>query len=251
MRLSPTSLVAFAIALALGLAAALAYAWLLAPPQPAAVPAALNPGDRELYLRLVAAAYVADGDRARAAARLDAMGPSAMPQLTELLTADLRSGRSADELARLAADLGLDSPAIALALVPSPLPAATTAATLAPPATPTTSPIEVLSRDTLCSGRTLRHLEVSVVDLAGEPLPGMAITLRRTGGAATGDAVSIAYTGFAVDGGPGAADFELMAGARYALELDGQVVMDNLTPAVCPDGLEGGWRYALRVRAGN
>ena len=47
---------AFVLALALGLAAGLSYAWLVAPIAPSAAPDRLNATDRDLYLRIVAAA---------------------------------------------------------------------------------------------------------------------------------------------------------------------------------------------------
>ena len=78
MRRSRT-LLAFSFCLALGLAGGLAYAWLLAPAASSVGPDRLNPTDRQLYLRLVAAAYAADNDLDRAAARLAVVSPTPVP----------------------------------------------------------------------------------------------------------------------------------------------------------------------------
>lgn len=252
MRRPPTPLLLlFVLCLALGLAGGLAYAWFVAPSPSSAAPDRLNPVDRDLYLRLVAAAYAADGDRDHAAARLAAAGPDAPARLSALLAADLSAGRPVADLAHLAADLGLDTPAVALLVTPLSLPPATSAAASPTEATPspapTIAPVVVLDRQPLCPGEDMRQLVVGVVDEAGRPQPGIAVTARWTD-AAGNDASSTAITGFAADSDPGTADFLMQPGALYAIELDGQLVTDDLQVIACPDGLQGGWELELRIR---
>ena len=251
MRRPSASLLLFVLCLALGLAGGLVYAWFVAPPPSSAAPDRLNPVDRDLYLRLVAATYAADGDRELAAARLAAAGPEATAQLAALLAADLSTGRPVADLAHLAADLGLDAPAAALLVTPLPLPPATSAAAGSAEATPspapTVAPVVVLDRQPLCPGEDTPRLVVGVVDEAGRPQPGVAVTARWTDTAGN-DASSTAITGFAADSDPGTADFLMQPGARYAIELDGQLAADDLQVIACPDGLQGGWELELRIR---
>lgn len=252
MRRRSAPLLLFLLCLALGLAGGLAYAWLVAPRPSSAAPDRLNPVDRDLYLRLVAAAYAADGDRDRAADRLAAAGPDAAVRVATLLSADLAEGRPVADLAQLAADLGLDAPAAALLAAPPPLPAATTAvasnpnplATASP--APTAAPAVVLDRQPLCPGAATQRLVVRVVDEAGRPQPGVAVTARWAD-AAGNEITSTAITGFAATDDPGTADFIMQPGAIYALELDGQTVAEELQQAVCLDGLQGGWKIQLGI----
>lgn len=249
MRRSLPWLLVFVLCLVLGLAGGLVYAWFVAPRPATAAPDRLNPVDRDLYLRLVAAAYAADGDRDRAADRLAAAGPDAPARLSALLAADLSEGRPADDLAHLAADLSLDTPAVALLITALPLPPATAvAATVrAPLPTPAAAPVTVVSRQPLCLGAASPRLVVRVVDVEGEPLPGVALTAQRTDAAGDG-ATSTATTGFAAANDAGTANFVLQPGAVYALELDGQPVAEALQPIACPDGHPGGWEIELRIR---
>ncbi len=249
MRRPPASLLVFALCLALGLAGGLVYAWFVAPRPSSAAPDRLNPVDRDIYLRLVAAAYAADGDRERATARLAAAGPDAAARLEALLTTDLGDGRPVADLTHLAAGLGLDAPAAALLVTPRPLPPATTAAETAdaPLPTLTASPVTVVNRQPLCPGAVAQQLVVRTVDEDGQPLPGVTITARRTDAAGNG-ATSTATTGFAAASDAGTADFTMQPGAIYVLELDGQIVAEELQLVACPDGGQGGWEIELQVR---
>jgi hypothetical protein len=243
------SLLLFLLCLTLGLAGGLSYAWLVAPRPSSAAPDRLNPTDRDLYLRLVAAAYAADGDRDRATQRLAAVGPDATAHLSALLADDLDDGRPVADLAQLAAALNLDAPAAALLAAPQPLPAVTAPAT--PAATTSTAALDappaiVRRRQALCPGAATQQLVVKVVDDTGDPLPGVAVTARRTD-AAGNEASSTAVTGFAATGDAGTADFTMQPGATYALELGGQVVAEELQLVGCPDGLQAGWEIELQV----
>lgn len=249
MRRPSASLLLFVLCLALGLAGGLVHAWFVAPRPSSAAPDRLNPVDRDIYLRLVAAAYAADGDRERAAARLAAAGPGAAERVATLLATDLGDGRPVADLAHLAADLGLDAPAVALLVTPRPLPPATAAAATAGPlmATPTTEPVTIANRHPLCSGAATQRLVVRLVDAQGDPLPGVTITARRTDAAGNG-ATSTAATGFTAAGDAGTADFTMQPGVIYVLELDGQIAAEDLQLVACPDGAQGGWEIELQVR---
>lgn len=249
MRRSAPLLI-FLLCLALGLAGGLSYAWLVAPRPSSAAPDRLNPTDRDLYLRLVAAAYAADGDRDRATQRLAAAGPDAAAQLAALLASDLAAGRPVADLAQLAADLGLDAPVAALLVAPRPLPTVTAPAT--PSATRSTTapdapPAAVRRQQAFCPGAATQQLVVQVADDTGAPLPGVAVTARRTD-AAGSEASSTAVTGFAATGDAGTADFTMQPGAIYTLEVDGQIVAEELQLTACPDGLQGGWEIELQVQ---
>ncbi len=250
MRHRSAPLPIFLLFLALGLAGGLAYAWLVAPRPSSAAPDRLNPADRDLYLRLVAAAYAADGDRDRAAARLAAAGPDAPARVATLLGDDLADRRAVVDLAQLASDLGLYAPAAALLAAPPPLPAATATAGDDPQATaspaPTTLPVVILGQQPLCTGEGTPQLAVRVVDEAGRPQSGVAVTARWLD-AAGNNATSTAITGFTATGDAGTADFTMQPGALYALELDGQSVAEDRQLSVCPDGSRGGWGIELQV----
>ena len=99
----------------------------------------------------------------------------------------------------------------------------------------------------LCPGAATQQLVVQVVDDAGDPLPGVAVTARRTD-AAGNEASSTAVTGFSATGDAGTADFTMQPGAIYALELDGQIVAEELQRVACPDGLQAGWEIELQVK---
>ena len=219
----------FLLLLALGAAGGLAWAWLAAPARPAdASPAAPNAVDRAIYLRLVADSFAAGGDQARAAARLEALGPDAASQLVALLAADLRDGRSGPQtgrLAALAAALNVDAPEVALLAPPRPLPAATLPAGVpALQATPINDPVagryELIGREALCTpGEATRRIVVAVSDREDEPLPGIAITVAWEGDQDT------FFTGLGQSAGSGTADFDMAASH------------------------DGGWQLTFRERA--
>ncbi len=241
----------FLLLLALGAAGGLAWAWLAAPARPDdAAPAALNAVDRAIYLRLVADNFAADGDEARAAARLAALGPDAAAHLVALLAADLRDGRGSPQtgrLATLAAALEIDAPEVALLAPPRPLPAATPQAISALSATPTNTPAgryELIGREALCtSGEAARRIEVIVSDSDSEPLTGVAITVMWDGGQDT------FITGFAAGENSGKADFEMTAGESYSVRVgDDAPAVTDLAIQPCPDGQNGGWQLTFRER---
>jgi len=241
MRRPIALLAVFVVCLAIGLAVGLAYAWLVNPDTPLAAPDRLDAVDRDLYLRLVAAAYAADNDRARAEARVAAAGPEARARLGELVALDLAEGRSPRDVAALAAGLGVDGGAVALVNPPRPLPAATVPpVTAAPGPSPTPLPVRLLRQGALCDG-TGSRLVVHLVDGQGRPMPGVALDLIWNGGQ------SSAYTGFSSAGDTGTVDFLLQPGIVYELELAGAVIATTLTAPTCPSEQPGGWTVELAL----
>lgn len=241
-RRSARSRAVFAFFLLIGVTGGLAYAWLIAPPHPAAAPDRLNTVDRDLYLRLVAAAYAADGDLALAEARLESAGPNAGSRLVELLALDLAEGRPPRDIAALTANLDVTAGAVPLLAPPRGLPAATAlpaAAMTTPQATPPA--VTLLRQAPLCTGDAPQLL-VHVVDQRGAPLSTIALTLRGDSGPST------AYTGFSVSGDAGMVDFALEPGHTYSLLFGEVVVADGLAAPTCPGGQQGGWEIQLQMR---
>lgn len=253
MHRRTTEWLLFLILLAVGAAGGLAWAWLAAPARPDdAAPAALNAVDRAIYLRLVADSFAADGDRARVAARLEALGPDAATYLVDLLAEELRARRGGPDtlrLAALAAALEINAPEVALLAPPLPLPAASPQAGL--PALQATSPAtsaagryELASNEPLCvPGEAARRIVVAIRDSQGEPLPGVAVTVGWDGGQET------FFTGFAAGEDSGTADFEMTAGESYSVSVgDDAPAVTDLAIQPCADGQDGGRQLAFRER---
>lgn len=242
----------FLFCLALGVAGGLAWAWLVAPARPNdTTPAALNGFDRAIYLHLVADNFAADGDRTRAAVRLEALGADGVAHLVALLGEELRAGRGGSDtlrLAVLAAALHVDAPEVALLAPPLALPAATpppaaldTTSTIGPP----TGLYELIRQEPLCvPGQATRGILVTVNDSLDAPLANIPITVNWDEGQNT------FYTGFAGDGNIGTADFDMTAGQSYSLRVgDDAPAVAGLAAQTCPDGQEGGWQLVFRERA--
>lgn len=254
MRSRFATLILFAILLAFGVTAGLAWAWLVAPPNPVNTsPADLNPVDREIYLRLVADGFATNGDQVAAARRMTALGDQAEAQLVDLIAADLKSGsssRQTSHLAALAAALGIDASHVSLLVPPRPLAAATTSSPAEPVQSPTAfssfedNRFERIAQDTLCvSGESVRQIEFVVADANGEPLPGVAITIRWPGGEET------IFTGFTPSENDGYADFEMEPGVGYIVNVEeDEPVIGIIQVESCPDGQNGGRRLEFRER---
>ncbi|MGQ9500436.1 MAG: hypothetical protein ACUVSB_00045 [Anaerolineae bacterium] len=136
----------FLVGLMIGMGMSLFYTWVLDPPPlTLAPPSSLNPHDREIYMVLVATAYMADGDLKRAELRLaalrDAYIGDTLVLLAERYIAEDRDVREVRALARLADALGHTSAAVrAFIATPTPTNTATPTATPLPTYTPTASP---------------------------------------------------------------------------------------------------------------
>lgn len=136
----------FLVGLMIGMSMSLFYTWVLDPPVlTLAPPSSLNPHDKEIYMVLVAVAYTADGDLARAERRLaaleDASVGDTLVALAERYIAEERDVREVRAVARLADALGHTSAALR-AFIPTPTPTSTPSptATPLPTDTPTAAP---------------------------------------------------------------------------------------------------------------
>ncbi|MBN2390757.1 MAG: hypothetical protein JXR84_08540 [Anaerolineae bacterium] len=103
----------FIVGIALGIGLALIIGWGLLPVQRAnSSPAMLRHDYQEEYLRLIAAAYLVDGDLTLAQQRLAALQPDAtmfLVEVTELWITQGKSDAILTPLAQLARDLGVST----------------------------------------------------------------------------------------------------------------------------------------------
>lgn len=131
----------FLFGFAVGLALSLTYGWVLDPRPLPVRPADLRPHDKEVYIRLVAAAFAHDKDETRARSRLAKLEDSDLKNtivdLTERYIETERDVRDIIALATLADALGQTSSAMVIFLA-TPTPAPTSTPT--PPPTPTPRP---------------------------------------------------------------------------------------------------------------
>jgi len=105
-----------ALGLAAGVLLGLYLGWIAWPTEFSdANPALLAEPYKQDYLRMVATVYAADGDLPAAQARLAALGEGGQAFLNSFVLDQILQGQRDEEmgrLARLAHDLGLDSPAL-------------------------------------------------------------------------------------------------------------------------------------------
>lgn len=112
------------------------YTWVLDPPAlTLAPPSSLNPHDKEIYMVLVSAAYMVDGDLERAERRLAALRDAhigdTLVSLAERYIAEDHDVREVRALARLADALGYTS-AVVRAFIATPTPTYTPTPTVTP-----------------------------------------------------------------------------------------------------------------------
>lgn len=272
-RLSGASLLL--IGLIVGLGVALYYAWIVEPVVfTEASPARLNDRYKEEYLLLISQSYEVDGNWDRAENRLVALGEEDPAQfVADKLEEFLRRGEDAatiDSVARLAAGLGVQNPAVA-AFGPQPtitqqnlsdssgqgtIPEVTPTLlvtrlpepTLTPVPSPSPTPVpafRLLSREQVCMPNTeVTRIEVNAVDTLLAPLPGAEVIVTWDGGS------DHFYTGFKPEISLGYGDFEMSPDTNYAVEMaEGSQVVEGLQIETCPieeGGLPGGWRLTFQ-----
>lgn len=260
----------------------LAIAWLVVPREyQDTSPASLRANFKDEYRALIAAAYVANGNLPRAKARLDLLRDRdpvrTLAEQAQRTLAEGRSPREAQALGLLAVALEQGSPppftvaptAGLPSLVPtsisgtpspetslppaSPSPQAT--ATSSPSAVPTATsvstgeplptrtptstqqaPLVLQEKNFICDPSLAGPLLQVVVNNQDQPVPGVEATVRWEGGE------DHFFTGMKPEIGLGYADYTMMPGVVYTLQLagGGQPVPD-LTPAECEAA--GGSRY--------
>jgi hypothetical protein len=259
--------------LVLGLALGLFYARVASPVSYAnTTPLALNPSARDTYRLMIAGAYGADGDLARARSRLalfsDEDPARALAAQAQQLVAQGGRSQDARQLALLAAALNQPlsqaaspSPAAsatavqptALSSAPTPSATATLSAALAltpfPTATATSTPHApyVLKKASPVCDPSLAAplLEVVVRNQYSSGVPGVEAQVTWAGGQDT------FYTGLKPQQGAGYGDFTMTPGVTYTLRLgDGGAPVEDLTAGVCPapTGVPGAKEYAGGVR---
>ena len=244
-----------------GLVLGASYAWLVRPVRFAdAAPASLRADFRDEYLALIASAYQASGDGARAQARLTLFADIAPEDLTALAARHaLVYGADAAVrgLATLAAiGSGPPSPAPAGSATPTPRARQTPLATFpltvspfpsavpftrVPPAATAIASLRLLTRDEVCDPLVGLRLEVRVRTRSGAPAPGVEVRLRWAGGS------DHFFTGLkpAMDAGYG--DFAMDPDIDYQVELTGLALpVPGIRAPACLRG--GGGVYYGGVR---
>lgn len=276
-RFGPTSL--FFAGLLIGLVGALYYAWIVNPTiYLNASPARLREDDKAEYIFLVSQSYAATGDWEKTQERLDVLNDEALEQtVAAQLEQYLREGKPApvmNNLAVLAAQLGVSSPALAVfgavtgaTVTPSPTfaaesptptasptatntrpPTMTPAPTSTPtvPAQPTAVPIyRLLGQERVCDETApAPRIEVVVVDAFLEQLPGVEVIVQWNEGE------DHFFTGFKPELGMGYGDFQMSPEVSYSVFLvEGSPTVSGLRIEDCEageGGLPGGWRLSFQ-----
>lgn len=280
-RFGPTSL--FFVGLIIGLVGALYYAWIINPIVFLnASPARLRDEDKAEYIFLVSQSYAATGDWEKTQERLADLNDEQIEQtVATQLERYLREGKPApvmNNLAALAAELGVSSPAMAVfgpltegtataaaAETPtlavesptptlSPMPTDTRSPTRTPAPTSTpTRPVEptavpvyrLLGQERVCDeDAPAPRIEVEVVDALLEPLPGVEVIVQWEGGQ------DHFFTGYKPEFGLGYGDFQMAPEVSYSVFLaEGSPTVGGLRIEDCDEGeggLPGGWRLSFQ-----
>lgn len=239
----------------LGVIAGLYYAWALNPVEYVdTAPHSLREDFKGDYLALIASAYAGTGDLDRAVTRLGLLPEiGTAGRVSTLAEARQAGGYPASEsraLAQLAADLsGAPLPSATRSARPSKTPTAEATQTPSPPTptrdvtptftptrfqspTPTApvgGPFQLLSREQVCDPEATEPLiQVLVRDPAGDPLPGVQVTVIWDAGEDS------FFTGLKPEIGAGYADFRMQADVTYALQVaGGSGVIRDLQIADC------------------
>ena len=272
----------FLLGLIVGLMAALYYAWVVNPiVYLDASPARLHEDFKEEYILLVSQSYAATGNWEQAEERLAALNDDDVAQsVAAQLERYLREGKPAPvmtNLAALAAQLGVNSPAVAVfapvvgvtgatatptpaslpetptpTISPTPTNTRPPTHTPAPSSTPTgvSSPTAVpvfrlLGQERVCEAEApAPRIEVDVVDAFLEPLPGVEVVVTWVEGS------DHFFTGFKPEKGLGYGDFTMTPDISYSVFLvGGSPTVGGLRIEPCdPDegGLAGGWRLTFQ-----
>ncbi len=263
----------------IGLVGALYYAWVIDPVIFSdAGPARLRDEDKAEYIYLVSQSFAATGDWEQAQERLDELDDENIDEtVAAQLERYLREGRPApvlNNLAVLAAQLGAESPALAVfgpvtggtatpsptiaaesptpSLTPTPTNTRPPTRTPAPSSTPTieSAPTAVpvyrlLNQARVCDpDAPAPRIEVDVVDAFLQPLPGVEIVVQWNEGE------DHFFTGFKPEFGLGYADFQMSPEVSYSVFIvGGSPVISGLRIEDCEadeGGLPGGWRLSFQ-----
>jgi len=213
-----------------GVGLGLFYAWSANPVEYVdTAPSTLRQSYRQDYLALIASAYGATGDLARAEARLSLFEldrpAEELTALAQRRSAGDGPASEAEALAQLAADLGQRPTPLAITQSPaatvtrSPASAAsatpTRAATALPSRTPTAGPpFSLRQRQAVCQpALTTPLLQVEIADAAGNPVPGIEVFVLWDQGE------DHFFTGLKPELGLGYGDFAMQPEVVYTVQL--------------------------------
>lgn len=260
----------------IGLAVGLFYAWVVSPVRYVDTPpSAIRAEFKDRFRALIAAAYAANRDLPRAQARLSYLsdddsyravavqaqqalaegGSAAEARALGILAAALRqtptpappvaaapttpapTGPLASSIT-LTPTVGIDG-TVTSAPTPSrtPFPTRRVLPSVTPTATPG-APFALESRELVCEDALDNPiLAVEVLDAAGEPVPGVTLTV------AWDENEEQFFTGFKPELGPGYADFVMTPGVIYSLQVAaaGAPVIDLVAEECAPLSGSGSW----------
>lgn len=211
LQVSSTAIVSVLIGIGIGLV----VAWAFWPVEYVnADPSDLRQRYKDDYVRMIGAAYVADGNLSRAQERLKLLGASfSAKSFGDLLIREQKSGRDVptlNALALLAQGMGFGAMTI-----PTPTPAAEVIISnnSPQPVQPVPS-FQIAERAMLSCAEELSQarLQFIVRDTQGKDLPNIGIDVRWTNGEDT------VYTGLKPERGAGYADFEAAPG-NYTVSI--------------------------------
>jgi len=251
-------------ALLIGLALGLASAWILFPVKVVdSVPSALRADFKDQYRAVIAAAYAADSNLARAQSRLDLLGEAdSFTALSAQAQRTLSSGDALQsfQLAQLASALRGSTP-IAPPSIPTRFAAQTSTPAASSPSAPTDpadtalpsdteiplpfytatphptrtplpppgAPFDLAAQETVCDESLAEGLlQVFTMTVARRQIPGIELILSWAGGE------EHFFTGFKPELGNGYADAIMSPGVTYNLRAaDGGAPVTELTPPTC------------------
>ena len=239
------------VAIAAGLGGGLFYTWVLAPIEEYdTAPDALRPGDKLVYLALIADLYVYEGDQARTEDRLAELDVEADGAILAGFIEQYLDGGGRPEdvrnLAHLAEDLGASGGVLLVfeSVSASELPATPTSpanpgASPSPPPTSTPAPsFHLVDQTSVCAGPGQPgRIAVWVRDATGGELPGVEIVVSWALGQ------DRFFTGLRPEQGTGYADFEMKPKTEYEVALAGfrgdtaQELTSDVSPGICPTGV--------------
>ncbi|MFN2147878.1 MAG: hypothetical protein ACK2T2_05760 [Anaerolineales bacterium] len=251
------------IGLLIGLVAGLYYSWVVNPVEYVdSAPSSLRQNFKDDYLALIASAYAHTGDLQRTRARLASLQlddpASALSRLAQSRLAEGRPESEVLALAQLAAVLGQRpvpglatgaSPGTATPIAPTPSPTASPTATRTPTPMPTATPgapYTLLDQEEVCDIRLGEaQMQVLALDAAGEGVPGVELFVIWDAGQ------DRFYTGLKPELGPGYADFTMLPGVTYTLQLSsGDRPVAGLMAPECFDddgnSFPGSWRLIFQ-----
>ena len=207
-------------------------------------PVALTDGDKGSYRLMIAQAYRANQDLARAISRISLLqDPAAADNLAAQAQQALSSGeeQAARDLAGLAAAISTYSVVQVTTADPTPPVDGTPAVVQIPTLMPTAGPFLVVDRQPVCDGATSGLLQIELRDREGYPAPGIQINVTWDGG------VDTFFTGLKPAISTGYADFQMTPGVSYNLQVgEGGETLTAISAPDCTDA--SGNAYAGGVK---